>query len=340
MNILFSINHPAHVHYFRNAIEVLKAKNYKIWVTARDKEMTVQLLEYYDIDYMLLSEKQTGFVDVIKEFFSHQYKLLKILKKYKIRLVVSIDGVFCAIGAWILGIPSIEFSDTEHSWIEHFATYPFISILYTPSCYLSYMGKKQVRYQGYHELAYLHPKYFKPDDSILNNMGIEKDEKYVLLRFVSWDATHDFGQRGLSLKAKRELIRELSNSATVYISSEECLDEEFQQYKINTHPCQIHHLLANASLLISEGATMASEGAILGVPTIYINSLKLGYIEEQRYRYGLLYSFRSEEQVLRKSIELIKNNNLKNRWINRRDKLLSEKIDVTDFIVNNIEIVK
>jgi hypothetical protein len=85
---------------------------------------------------------------------------------------------------------------------------------------------------------------------------------------------------------------------------------------------------------------MASEGAILGVPTIYINSLKLGYIEEQRYRYGLLYSFRSEEQVLRKSIELIKNNNLKNRWINRRDKLLSEKIDVTDFIVNNIEIVK
>ena len=337
MNILFSINHPAHVHFFRNSIEILKKRNHKIWVTARDKEMTIPLLKHYNIDFIVLSKKRRGYLNYVKEYFSHQYKLFNILRDKRIRLVLSIGGIFSCLSAWSLGIPSIEFTDTEDAWLQHFLTYPFLTILYTPSCYSSYMGKKQVRYQGYHELAYLHPKYFKPDNSVLKNMGLKRNEKYVLLRFVSWDATHDIGQGGLSLQKKRELIRELSQSATVYISSEERLDEEFQPFEINIHPWEIHHVLANASLLISEGATMASEGAILGTPTIYINSLKAGTIEEQCFKYGLISSFRDEDGILKKAIELTKNDSIKNEWIKKREKLISEKSDVTELILSSIK---
>jgi len=337
MNILFSINHPAHVHFFRNSIEILKKRNHKIWVTARDKEMTIPLLKHYNIDFIVLSKKRRGYLNYVKEYFSHQYKLFNILRDKRIRLVLSIGGIFSCLSAWSLGIPSIEFTDTEDAWLQHFLTYPFLTILYTPSCYSSYMGKKQVRYQGYHELAYLHPKYFKPDNSVLKNMGLKRNEKYVLLRFVSWDATHDIGQGGLSLQKKRELIRELSQSATVYISSEEKLDEEFQPFEINIHPWEIHHVLANASLLISEGATMASEGAILGTPTIYINSLKAGTIEEQCFKYGLISSFRDEDGILKKAIELTKNDSIKNEWIKKREKLISEKSDVTELILSSIK---
>ena len=339
MNILFSINHPAHVHFFRNSIEILKKRNHKIWVTARDKEMTIPLLKHYNIDFIVLSKKRRGYLNYVKEYFSHQYKLFNILRDKRIRLVLSIGGIFSCLSAWSLGIPSIEFTDTEDAWLQHFLTYPFLTILYTPSCYSSYMGKKQVRYQGYHELAYLHPKYFKPDNSVLKNMGLKRNEKYVLFRFVSWDATHDIGQGGLSLQKKRELIRELSQSATVYISSEERLDEEFQPFEINIHPWEIHHVLANASLLISEGATMASEGAILGTPTIYINSLKAGTIEEQCFKYGLISSFRDEDGILKKAIELIKNDSIKNEWIKKREKLISEKSDVTELILSSVSLV-
>ena len=339
MNILFSINHPAHVHFFRNSIEILKKRNHKIWVTARDKEMTIPLLKHYNIDFIVLSKKRRGYLNYVKEYFSHQYKLFNILRDKRIRLVLSIGGIFSCLSAWSLGIPSIEFTDTEDAWLQHFLTYPFLTILYTPSCYSSYMGKKQVRYQGYHELAYLHPKYFKPDNSVLKNMGLKRNEKYVLLRFVSWDATHDIGQGGLSLQKKRELIRELSQSATVYISSEEKLDEEFQPFEINIHPWEIHHVLANASLLISEGATMASEGAILGTPTIYINSLKAGTIEEQCFKYGLISSFRDEDGILKKAIELTKNDSIKNEWIKKREKLISEKSDVTELILSSVSLV-
>ena len=44
MNILFSINHPAHFHFFKNTIKTLINKH-RIIITARDKEMTVELLK-------------------------------------------------------------------------------------------------------------------------------------------------------------------------------------------------------------------------------------------------------------------------------------------------------
>ncbi len=337
MNILFSINHPAHVHFFRNSIEILNKGNHNVWVTARDKEITVPLLRHYNIDYILLSKQKKGYVNSLKEYFSHQYNLFKILKDKRIKLVLSIGGLFSSLSTWALGIPSIGFTDTEHAWFQHFLTYPFLAILYTPACYLSYMGKKQVRYQGYHELAYLHPKYYQSDDSFIDKMGINKNEKYILLRFVSWQATHDIGQGGLSLEIKRKLISELSISARVFITSEEKLDDEFQPYQINIDPWDIHHVIENATLLITEGATMASEGAILGTPTIYINSLKLGYIEEQCSKYKLVYSFRDEDHVLSKAIELINNNSTKNQWLKRRENLLRDKTDVTELILSSIK---
>ena len=51
----------------------------------------------------------------------------------------------------------------------------------------------------------------------------------------------------------------------------------------------MHDALAHCSLFISEGATMVSECAMLGVPSIYINSLTAGTIEKQKEK-GLIYS--------------------------------------------------
>ena len=50
MNILFDINHPAHVHFFKNAIKILENSNHNIIITAREKEMTTYLLGKYNIE--------------------------------------------------------------------------------------------------------------------------------------------------------------------------------------------------------------------------------------------------------------------------------------------------
>ena len=49
MKILIDIGHPAHVHYFRNFIGIMQEKGHEFFVTARDKEVSHQLLNIYKI---------------------------------------------------------------------------------------------------------------------------------------------------------------------------------------------------------------------------------------------------------------------------------------------------
>ncbi len=43
------------------------------------------------------------------------------------------------------------------------------------------MGKRHIKLNSYKELAYLHPNYFTPDPSVLDELALEKDEKLVVL---------------------------------------------------------------------------------------------------------------------------------------------------------------
>ena len=90
------------------------------------------------------------------------------------------------------------------------------------------------------------------------------------------------------------------------ISSEaENTDPFFEKYMIRISPDLIHHVMAKAQLLVTEGATMASECAMMGTPAIYVNSLDAGTLREQEDKYQLIYGFRSSAGVLEKVSELI-----------------------------------
>ena len=70
------------------------------------------------------------------------------------------------------------------------------------------LGRKQLRYNGQLELAYLHPNYFSPDPSVLDEIGLNEDDTIIFLRFVSWTASHDVGEHGV--KRKIDLVNELA----------------------------------------------------------------------------------------------------------------------------------
>ena len=75
----------------------------------------------------------------------------------------------------------------------------------------------------------------------------------------------------------------------------------------------------------------------MGTPAIYVNSLELGYCTEEEDKYNLIYGFRNSAGVLEKALELLKFQNLKQEFQNRRQKMLADKIDVTSFMVWFIE---
>ena len=336
MKILIDIGHPAHVHYFKNMVKILELKGYSFHFTLRERDSTVSLMDKLGFSYTKRGKGGKNILTKLLAMPVMDFKVYKVARKFKPDLFMSFASPYAGQVAWIMGKPHITFDDTEHAIFAHKLYRPFSSVVLSPSCYYKPKEKKQQLFDSYMELCYLHPSYFKPNSSILNDLRVNKDEKYCIVRFVSWDANHDVGQKGLSYKAKLKIVEQLTKYGKVFISSESQLPKPLEPYKLRTHPSQLHDVISHAALYIGEGSTTASEAAVLGTPAIYINSLIVGYCKEQEKKYNLLYHFTNDEGVIEKAIEIL-TNKASDSTLVKRDFMLSEKIDPTAFMVWFIE---
>lgn len=337
MNILIDISHPAHVHFFKNAVQIWETHGHSVKIAARDKDVTLQLLRDLDYPYKSLSKIGKGILGLSFELLQHESRLVKVAREFEADVILEIGGTFIVHAGKLLGINTVVFTDTEHAKLSNAITFPFASYICTPDSYKDDLGKKHIRYQGYQELAYLHPNHYLPNPDILEKIGLEKDEKYFIIRFVSWGASHDVGQKGLSDEDKINLVEGLSKRGRVLITSEGSLPERLESYKIHVSPIHIHDLLNYSSMYVGEGATMATEAAILGIPSVYINPLSSGNLDEIINRYHLMYHFPTGFLALEKILDLASRDNLKSVHIRRREQMLKSKIDVTRWMVKYIE---
>jgi predicted glycosyltransferase len=341
MKILVDINHPAHVHYFKNCLKLLRQKGHGVIITARNRYPAQQLLEAYGEDYYDRGKGSGHVLGKLLYIPRADLRILKIALKTKPDLFLSFGTPYPNHAAWLLHKPGINFQDTESAGLMLAVTRPFSRVYCTPRCFQKDLGKKQIRFNGYMELSYLHPHYFTPDDSIYEHLGITPIERYVVIRFVSWSASHDIGHTGIGLEMKRKAVREFSRYARVFISSESRLPEDLQPYRINIPPERMHDALAYATLYYGESATMASESAVLGTPALYLDNRGRGYTNEQEKKYGLVFNYSEslphQEDSIRKAIELLNRPGLRQEWQNRRREMLAETIDVTAFMTWFIE---
>ena len=176
MKILIDIMHPAHVHVFRNFYFEMKKRGHEILVTARNKEMTTYLLKKYDIPYIKISSIGNSKVQLLKEFFVRSWNLYKIIRKFKPDVMIGLMGIIIAPLGRLLRIPTIVLYDTENAKLTNFTAYRLCTRFVTPDCYKKRLGKKNIRYAGYHELTYLHPRYFSPDPLVLKKLELSEDD--------------------------------------------------------------------------------------------------------------------------------------------------------------------
>lgn len=287
--ILIDICHPAHVHFFKNVIAILKERGHEILVTSREKEVTVRLLEDLEVRHCLLSSaSKGGVVGMLKELVLRNLALYKVVRKFKPHAMSAIGGIFVAQVGRLTGTPSVVFYDTENANLQNALTYPFASKVSVPRAYESWLPKRSERYDGYHELAYLHPDYFQPDyvEAIAN--GLSPSGETFLVRVVSWAANHDLNESGWSVELLRTVVCFLSKLGKVIVSSEGPLPEDLAPYGFSGNPSSIHHVMAFCRLYVGESATMASESVVLGIPAIYAAHTGRGYCNEQETRYGML----------------------------------------------------
>jgi uncharacterized protein len=345
MKLLIGIGHPAHVHFFKNFIDIFQKKGHEVMIVARDKEVTRDLLEKYHLKYELFGGYKQKMHAKILEIPHNDLIFLREAQQFKPDILLGINNYSSAHVSLYTRIPSIIFTDTEEAALGNILTFPFATTICTPSCFLKDLGAKQVRYQGYHELAYLHPDYFTPDPAVLDQLGLSKGENYFLLRFISWAASHDIGLSGIRRDSVKAMIQSFEEKGHVFISSERILDSSLEKYRIKTSPDLMHSLMYFAGLYLGEGGTMAAEAAILGTPSIHVESNAKGIatgnfsgnFRELRDRYGLLYFFADQNEAFSKASEILENKNAKQEWKKKREKLLKDKIDVTAWMIDFIE---
>jgi len=334
MKILIDIGHPAHIHYSKNAIKQWQNNGHEIIITSRDRPILNELLDFLKLPYFNRGKGKNTRLGKLIYMIHADLKILQISLKHKPDIYLSFSSAYAAQVAYLLRKPHIAFNDTEHTDKLHLKfTYPFSSIIITPESYQNELGPKQVRFKNIDDGLYLHSNYYKPNLDIRKELEIEENEKYVILRFVSWNAHHDFGQSGLDLHTKRKLIALLKQKYKIFISSEEDLTEEFKKYEINILPHKMHDVLASANIFIGESGTMASESAFLGTAAVYINSLPLMCYLKLEQDEGLLKHFKSSAGVLEYVEELMDKPNLKNESLLRSSIMKKDFIDPTKFLV-------
>jgi predicted glycosyltransferase len=339
LRIALDITHPAHFHFFKNAILEWQDRGHNLLLLSRDKDLTLGLLDEAGWQHNCLSRAREGKFGLALELVEHSAGVWQAIRQHRSQVIAAIGGTFIVYPAKLQRIPALVFYDTENAKLSNRITYPVATRIYTPRAYRDDIGPQQERYNGYHELAYLHPKRFTPDPSKLAVEGLKPGDPFTFVRLVSWKSHHDVGDYGV--RDVHEVVRRLAPYGRVLISSEAPLPDDLKAYERKGPVSDVHHVLAFARLFFGESATMASEGAMLGVPGIFLSTSSRGYTDEQEKRYQIAFNFNGthaiQENALNCAEAILSDPNSPEIFRARRDAMLADLIDVTGFIVDKVE---
>jgi predicted glycosyltransferase len=334
MKYLITIEHPAWAHQFKSIIKKLIASGHQVKTLVINQEMTAELLDLFNIEYTLIGTS-TGKNIFDKAWILVQTTLAVLFQaiKFKPNYFIGRATPMVAITAFILRKPHIIFEDTEKSTVSLFFCKRFSKMILTPSSFKNNLGEVHLKIDSYKELFYINKESFQPNQEVLQELGLKKDEPFVLIRFIAWNASHDFGEHGFSKETKNKLVNDLSKKTKVFISSEEKLPIELEQYKLNIAVDKIHSVLYYANLFVSESGTMSTEACVLGTPTVYIATIakKLGNFVELKEKYNILNFYDSEEDGVKKIYEILDDKDFKRNHQYKLKKLLDDKVDVFSF---------
>lgn len=338
MRILVDIGHPAHVHYFKHAIAIWKAHGHEVIITARDRNHIADLLKDQGLEFTNRGKGSDSKLGKLMYMAYADLLLLGVVLRKWPDIYISFSSPYAAQISWLFRKPHICLNDTEHTDRSHsIFTYPFSSTILTPKCYKNDLGPKHYKLNSVIEGLYLSNGRFVPDTEVIRKLRGPEDQDYVLVRFVSWKAHHDYGQSGMSDQVKRDLIDLLKTRYKVYVSAEGDIPQEYRGMEIKIEVSQMHDAIAGAQMFVGESGTMASESAFLGVPALYINSLPLmGYLAMEQ-EHGLLKHFRKSDGIVEFLRSWMDDPDLKTRAEDNAAKLRGSFNDPTDVLVKLVE---
>ncbi len=368
MKALFMISHPAHFWMFRYTIDNLQRDGHKVVIVIRPKDVLEQLCINAEMSFYKVKNrpKKWGMFGLAIFLIEKIIEVLHIARKEKPDILIGSDGVLAVVGK-LIRKPAFECYEDDAEAIALYAKmfFPIYTGVICPNCCSAWKwADKKIAYPSYHELGYLHPNQFTPDKKKVEQYGIDVSKPYILIRFAQLTAHHDVGIHGINTEIAEQMIAMLKPYGRIYITSERPLEPQFEQYRIHINPLDMHHVMAFASLYIGDSQTMAAEAGVVGTPFVRLNDFvgRLSYLHEleaptdftprsngyvpkldahisDNVHYSLGYGHKTADvEGFFTSIENWLNTpNRKEVCAERRQKMLSEKIDYAKFLTYFIE---
>lgn len=336
--ILIDVCHPAHVHFFRHPINLLRDRGHELVVTSRVKEMAIEVLDRLGVEHVPIStQPRGGLLGLAQELAIRDWRLLRIARRFRPHAMAAIGGTFVAHVGAVLRIPTLAFYDTENARLQNAITYPLAGRVVVPRCYSGWTPvRRTIRYAGYHELSYLHPSRFTPDRALALANGVAEHGRTYFIRLVSWRANHDVGERGIDAAGLTRIVASLGRDAKLLISAEGALPSELEPLRYAGDKSRVHHVMAHCAGFFGESATMASECAVMGVPAVYAARTGRGYTDEQEARYGLVHNVRKLDAAgLDEGIGWLLQQ-ARGTSADGRRRLIEDSVDVAAFVADTI----
>lgn len=344
MKILIYLGHPAHFYNYKNVIPKLMEDGHQVEVLIKKKDVLQDLLDNAGMPYhnILKEGRKDTKLGILLGTLKRAWRLNAFCAEFKPDVLTGTSVENSWIGK-LRHIPVININEDDAAVVPKYArlSYPWADVILSPVvCYNGKWDSKSVKYDGYHELAYLHPHHFTPQRSVVEKY-FSTDRPYFLIRFAKLKAHHDTGIKGISTDIAQHLIDILKPYGSVFISSERELEPQFEPYRIHIKPIDMHHIMAFADLYLGDSQTMAAEAGVLGIPFVRFNDFvgRIGYLRELEDKYHLGFGIKTDEvDKLYDTVKsLITMDDRRAIFQQRRARMLSEKIDFAAFMTWFIE---
>ena len=269
MKIIFDLNHPAQVNFFRITIYSLLNKGHRVYLSVLDRGCLRDIAkrEFPDVPIYVTGKHRGNCLSVILEAniakFFRMFRLCFLLKP---DIGVSTAGFVMGLVFRLMGRPNIQFNDDPERKTVIFLQKKTANILSLPIFCENQSNVR--RFGALKEWAYLSPQYFAPDINVLKKYDLQP-YNYLFVREVS--------NGSLNYKTQESGI--ISKVADRFPSNIKVLLSLEDKKSANTYPLDwilleepiegIHSLIYYSKYLISSGDSMPREAAVLGVPAIY-----------------------------------------------------------------------
>lgn len=334
MNILFDLNHPVDVNFFKNAIKILSASGHNVVIAYRDRGKLGKIAKFELGEYspIRIGQHQKTFVTKIICQLERDLSFLSFQRRKKIDISVCF-GATNAIASWLNGISYLAFDDDFEYKIPFYHATLFSTRHIMPT-YIRVNKKNIYHYNGLKELAYLHPRYFSPRVDELKKYEL-LPEKYVFIREIA-NVSLNYQKQNTLINEIVYAVKNLGLKVVLSLENKD-LKSLYKHYCIILEePVEdIYSLIKNALFAISSGDTVAREAALLGTPAIYTGGRDMA-VNKELINIGCLFKEEKLENII-KRIRLLSMIGEKNRIA----RIISDKIkfkweDTTEVILRHI----